>query len=98
MKFLQKYHMIHADWRFSLPPRYRARLTVENSVTWLWWNGSFTFEDVEIHGLPAQERELMNFAQSVYPRSGWLLQADSARRQSASFLRRGSSWLKRKLS
>lgn len=98
IRFIQKYHMIHADWRFSLPPRYRKRLTPESSVTWLWWNGSFTFEEVEIHGVPAEEGELMRFAASLYPRSAWVLRADSARRQAASFLRRGASWLKRKVS
>ncbi len=66
--FLQKLHMIHADWRFALPPRYRRRLTPSSSVQWLWWQGSFEFAEREVHGLRAQEAELANYAQSTFPR------------------------------
>jgi len=46
IQFLQKYHMIHTDRRFHLPPSYRRRLTPETSVQWLWWEGSFDFEEI----------------------------------------------------
>jgi hypothetical protein len=67
IRFLQKYHMIHADWRFSLPESFGRRLAPEEAVAHLWWNGSFTWEEVEIHGLAAQEAELREFVDRVGP-------------------------------
>ena len=32
VRFMQIYHMVHADWRFHLPPRFRKRLTPESSA------------------------------------------------------------------
>lgn len=97
VSFLQKYHMIHADWRFHLPARYRKRITPEDAVTWLWWEGSFSYEEVEIHGLAAQEAELQRFASRLYPRPAWLYGADRARREALSLVRRGRSWMSRRL-
>lgn len=98
IRFQQKYHMIHADWRFSLPPRYRARLTPEASASWLWWQDSFSYEELEVHGVPAQELDLLRFATSVCPPPAWLVAADSLRRRTLSLARRGRSWLQRKVS
>lgn len=81
IRFIQKYHAIHADWRFSLPERYRRRLKPEESVTWLWWTDSFSYEEVQIHGLEAMERELMAFVQRVDPRPAWCYVLDEKRRQ-----------------
>lgn len=93
--FLQKYHMISADWRFHLPPRYRRCLTPDTSVTWLWWQGSFSYEEVEINGVPMQEAELQRFASKIYPRPTWLYWADAGWRRASSHIRRGRSWITR---
>lgn len=84
LRFLQKYHMIHTDRRFHLPRSYRHHLTPETSVQWLWWKGSCECEEVEIHGIVAQEAELERFVQATCPYPGW------ERR-----LREGSRWLTR---
>jgi hypothetical protein len=96
VRFLQKLHMIHADWRFHLPASFRSRLTAENSASWLFWQGSFQFSEVELHGLAAQEAELQRFAQAHLPRPAWLLEADAWRRRAGSLARRGRSWLRRR--
>jgi hypothetical protein len=98
LTFLQKYHMIHTDWLFALPPRYGARLKDEAAVSSLWWHDSFSYSEMVIHGVAAQEGELRRFAQSVCPAPRWLLRGDSLRRRVLSFSRRGVSWLRRKVS
>jgi Methyltransferase domain len=97
LKFMQKYHMIHADWRFHLPARFKKRLTPETSVSWLWWQDAFSCEEVEIHGIPAMEAELLRFASQALPRPDWLYRADAASRWIASLSGRGRSWLKRSI-
>jgi hypothetical protein len=67
IKFLPKYHMLHVDRRFHLPARWRWSLTPERSVSWLWWTDSFTCEEIELHGLEAQEKELRHFVDSIAP-------------------------------
>jgi hypothetical protein len=90
VKFMQKYHAVHADWRFHLPPRFRKRLTPESSVTWLWWEGSFSFEEIECPGgVPGIERELQRFARLAMPSRDWLYRADTIRRRLTHFARRG---------
>ncbi len=97
IRFLQKYHMIHADWRLALPASYRRRLTPESSLAWMWWAGSFTFEEVELHGVVAQEAELRAFVERLSPPPAWRLALDSAWRPVRRLAGRGSSWLGRKL-
>lgn len=96
LRFLHKFHMINADWRFALPPRYRQLLGPETSVQWLWWEDRFDCEEVTLHGLAAQEAELMRFAQATYPRPAWLFTLDRLWRQSSSLPGRAMAWLKRK--
>lgn len=97
VSFLQKLHMIHSDWRFALPPRFRRLLTPETSVQWLWWDGEFEFEEVVLHGLATQEAELMRFAQKTFPRPHWCFTLDSYWRWTRRLPWRASAWLKRKL-
>lgn len=67
IRFLQKYHLIHGERRFHLPPSYRARLTPEASTQWLWWTGGFEAFEVEHHGLAAVEGELERFVDRLAP-------------------------------
>ena len=97
IRFLQKYHLIHAERRFALPSRYRRHLTPESAVQWLWWEGAFEFEEVTLHGLLAQEQELERFVDRTCPHPSWLLALDRWRRWSRSLPRRGVGWLRRKL-
>jgi hypothetical protein len=69
--FLQKYHLIHTSRRFHLPARVGRRLTPEQAVAWLWWEGTFTFEERTIHGVAAQELELERFVDRYAPCPRW---------------------------
>jgi SAM-dependent methyltransferase len=97
IRFFPKYHMIHADWRFHLPARFRRRLTREASVQWLWWDDTFEFEEVTIHGIGAQEAELERFAREVFPRPEWMYRLDRLTRRVRGFHRRAVSWVVRRL-
>ena len=78
--FLPKYHMIHAERRFHLPGSYLRGLPAERSVQWLWWEGGFDFEEVQIHGLEAQEAELERFVRATCPYPPWRRSLDRANR------------------
>lgn len=75
IRFLQKFHAIHGDYRNGLPPSFWKRLTDEQLVTWLFWDGSFTYEEVTIHGVDAINAELAAFVARHYqypaPRQVW---------------------------
>jgi hypothetical protein len=67
--FLMKYHMIHSDFRFSFPASYLRRLAEQDRVTWLFWDGSFTFSERTIHGPPNIAKELEGFVNGIHPYS-----------------------------
>ncbi|HEX6903875.1 MAG TPA: methyltransferase domain-containing protein [Thermoanaerobaculia bacterium] len=97
IRFMQKYHMIHADWRFHIPHSYRSRITPDAAIACLWWDNSFTYEEVEVYGVPAQERELAEFVQKAFPRPEWTHRVHAAVRGMKSLVRRGRSWFTRKV-
>jgi hypothetical protein len=96
IRFLPKYHMIHADWRFHLPVSHLRRLSPESTVQWLWWEGKFEFEEVTIHGVNAQEAELQRFAQSRRQSPAWVYEVDRVVRETSSLPRRAVSWIARR--
>jgi hypothetical protein len=71
LRFLQKYHLIHTERRFHLPKSFHDRLTPGASVQWLWWTGTFEFQEVEYQGVPAQEAELERFVAAACPSPMW---------------------------
>jgi hypothetical protein len=87
VRFLPKFHSIHADYRLSFPASFARRMTSEQEVTWLFWQGSFRFEEVTIHGIDAQRAELARFVAERY-------QHPAARRAWES-ARRGAAWTAR---
>jgi len=88
VRFHPKYHLLHADWRFSLPARHLRRLSAEQAVQWLFWRGTFEYEEVFLYGTDAVERELAGFAAAAYPRPKWQYRAHAARRRFGSLLGR----------
>ena len=78
MAFLPKWHIIHTSRRFHLPAGFDAPAS-----QYLWWEGGFTYNEVEIHGVPAQEAELERFVNEVAPCPGWLRRLEQARDQFA---------------
>ena len=98
IRFLQKYHMIHTERRFHLPESFLRRLTEETSIKWLYWEGSFAFEEVEYHGIPAQEAELERFVASTCPYPRWQRQLAGASRRLSRLTRRIIARTRRELS
>ena len=66
LKFYQKYHSLHGDTRLSFPGSFLKSLPPEKLVTWLFWDGSFSFEEVTIHGLEAIREEFSRFLRANY--------------------------------
>ena len=95
IRFLQKYHIIHAHWRYSLPRTHLQSRPAEAAVQWLWWTGGFRYSEQTIHGLANQERELERFAEETCRRSPWKLRAADAWRSVSSLPGRGLKRLAR---
>jgi hypothetical protein len=89
--------MIHADRRFHLPTRHLRSLPPEAAVQWMWWDGSFDFEEVTIHGVQAQESELERFAQAHCPWPVWMYGLDRTVRQVSGFGHRVAAWAVRRI-
>ena len=88
LRFLMKFHLIHSHWRFSLPRSHAIRQTPEQQVQWLWWEDSFDFEEVIIHGVGNLERELERFVEQTRPYPAGRLALDRQARRAGSLLRR----------
>jgi Methyltransferase domain len=86
--FTMKYHKIHSHWRFSFPARNLRQLPECRRDQWLFWDGSFKYSEVTIHGPDRIGAELERFvrANNGYPQ--WLLEADRRCRQAAGLGRR----------
>ena len=78
ISFLMKFHLLHADWRCSLPASFLRSLPEAGHVQWLFWEGSFEFEERVIHGSDAQAAELRRFVREVRPYSPVVLGAAGA--------------------
>lgn len=88
VRFLMKYHKIHSDWRLSFPRSFFRRLSEERQILWLFWNDTFRFSEITLHGQDAIHAELLRFVQSVHPYPAWRLAADHAVRGGMSLARR----------
>lgn len=73
ISFLMKYHLIHSHWRLSLPAAHLRRLSESDKIQSLFWEGSFQYGEVTIHGLENQGAELARFVQTVRPYPSWRL-------------------------
>jgi SAM-dependent methyltransferase len=88
LRFLMKHHMIHADRRFSLPRSFYRRLPEEKRVSWLFWDGTFSFSERTIHGLTDIAAELEGFVRRSHRYPGWVLAADRLMARGRSLVRR----------
>ena len=73
VRFLQKFHRIH-NWQYSLPQSFRSKAKPEQKVAWLFWQNSFQFREITLHG-DAQLVELERFVKSVRPYPETLVKA-----------------------
>jgi len=86
--FLMKYHLLHADWRYSLPLSFLRNLPESARVQWLFWENAFEYEERIIHGSDAQATELERFVRATRPYAATRLRADAAARSVSTLLRR----------
>jgi hypothetical protein len=95
--FTMKYHKIHSHWRFSLPRSHLRKIPEQQRNEWLFWQESFRFSEVTIHGPGCIAAELEDFIRQskVYP--GWLLDIDRHYRQAMSLAGRGYGKFRRML-
>jgi hypothetical protein len=75
LRFLPKFHRIH-NWQYSLPASVLRRLAQRQKVSWLFWQESFEFSELRLHG-DAQIEELERFVKSVRPYPMALLWANA---------------------
>ncbi len=95
VRFLMKYHLLHADWRYSFPRSFLASMPESRRVQWLFWEDSFEYEERTIHGSGAQAAELENFVRRTRPYSPARLHASAAVRTAVDVTRRGLARLRR---
>jgi len=96
ISFTMKFHSIHGHWRRSLPAKFGRRLPHEKTVQWLFWNDSFSFREITMHG-EAQVTSLEDYVKGVAPYPAWLVLADSKFRQVTHFVGRATRFAKSKL-
>jgi hypothetical protein len=97
IRFLMKYHMIHSHWSLSLPERFLRGLPERRQVQWLFWEGSFGFSEVTIHGPDNIHEELARYVRETYPYPPALVAADRALRAARALPGRAAAKLKREL-
>jgi Methyltransferase domain len=95
ISFTMKFHSIHGHWRRSLPGKFAKNLPEDKAFTWMFWEDSFSFREVTIHG-DAHITSLENFVKSVQPYPAWLLQADAKLQKAGQFLKRASHFARSK--
>lgn len=76
IRFMQKFHRIH-NWRCSLPKSVLRKLREDQTAQWLFWTGSFDFQEEVINGEEQQLRELERFVQQHRPYPRLLLDFDN---------------------
>ena len=96
--FTMKYHMIHSHWRFSLPAQRLANLPDDKRDQWLFWDGSFSWSEVTIHGVNQIAAELERFVKQNGGYPEWRLGADRMYRQAAGLGSRAFSKIRRTIS
>jgi Methyltransferase domain len=93
LRFLSKLHRIH-NWRYSLPKSVLRGLSETQSVQWLFWQDSFEYSEVVLHG-DAQLQELDSFVQRIRPHPRALLAADDCLQSVRSLFYRAGNKLRR---
>jgi len=95
IRLLHKHHMIHANRRFAFPQSFLRRLSDEQRVSWLFWEGTFTVSETTLHGSDAIANELEGYVRNSYRYPEWRLVADHAVAQVRAFAPRVSGRLTR---
>jgi len=73
--FIHKFHLLHSHWKFSFPASRLNEIPPERAVQWLWWDGSFEYEERTIHGVDQIEAELAGYVERIAAYPAWRLRA-----------------------
>ena len=60
-----KWHMIHADRSFTLPPRLYFDLSPVERISWMFWEDRFDFAETMIHGRDKKAAFFRGFVDEV---------------------------------
>jgi SAM-dependent methyltransferase len=71
IKFRHKPHLVHGDWRYHLPKRMARLMTDEERVTWMLWEGSFSFEELIELDMQTVKDDLERFVRKSGCRHDW---------------------------
>ena len=69
--FRFKTPLMCSSWRFTLPKSYLRRLRAEDRVTWLFWDGSFDYDEVVQLSEASVAAELEAFVRQLHVYPGW---------------------------
>jgi hypothetical protein len=86
--FMMKYHVIHSHWRFSLPDSFLQSLDESAKMTFLFWEGTFSFEERLLFSQEEEQSELERFVRSVSPYPEWRLALSARARRAEGLARR----------
>ncbi len=76
--FLMKYHTIHSRGTLSFPHAFLRTMGEERKVTWLFWEGSFSYGERTIHGVDGMVEELRAFVARHRPYSPGYVRLENA--------------------
>jgi hypothetical protein len=97
IRFFQKPHMIHTRRRFSLPKSVFEDLSEVSRVQWLFWDDSFTWEEVTIHERSEMIAHLESFVRRHHRYPAPLLAWDDAVERAGNLTSRVTSAIRRRL-
>lgn len=81
LTFLMKFHFVHSDFRFSIPPEHLQKLGEEAKVLCFWWKDEFRVDERFVHGLDVQMREIEEYVKRNYRYSSSRTILAAARRE-----------------
>jgi Methionine biosynthesis protein MetW len=96
IRFVQKFHRIH-NWECSLPASVLKSLSEEQSVTWLYWDDAFEYEELFFHG-DSQIEFLTRYIDKVRPYPKILTGGHNLVSDSVSFVNRAVKAVMRRVS
>jgi SAM-dependent methyltransferase len=94
IQFTMKYHVIHGDFHLSFPQSFAQRLSPVETISFLFWEDSFSFAETQLYGVDAIYQDLTSFVQKRYQYPShrfWMQRVNKV-------LVRGIKGLKRRLS
>ncbi len=86
--FRFKPHLIHGSWKYHLPRSHAKRLSAEDKISYLFWEGSFDYREVISFGFVNMAEELESFVRSKHVYPTWYYRLDDERARCKEAVRR----------